>query len=223
MIIKDWCQELSCLPKSVWAAYAKSREPLTGRLTREEYENFFHAADLCGMELAQKTRRQWGDVSCGELAEKLGVRVERLPMPDGDGLLTFAIFEEPDLIRVYTDNADATRSLIETSGGNEFIGDVDICEMLLAHELFHVLQLKEPELYVNKKHIRLWKLGPWIRESRLPSLEEVAAMAFARELLQMPTTPYLYDVLMLLPQATEQAEKLYHNLQLWKEEVSPCE
>ena len=219
-MIKAWCQELSCLPDSVWAAYAKSREPLSGRLSLEEYESFYHAAVRCGMELAQKVRSRWGEIPCGELAEKLGVRVERLPMPEGDGLLTFAVFEEPDLIRVYTDNADATRTLIEASGGNEFVGDVDICQMLLAHELFHVLQLKEPELYVNQKHIRLWKIGPWIRESRLMSLEEVAAMAFAKELLRMPTTPYLYDVLMLLPQATEQARKLYENLQFWKEEVS---
>lgn len=222
-MIKTWCQELSCLPDSVWAAYAKSREPLSGRLTRQEYETHYHAARKCGMELAQKIRRQWGDIPCAELADKLGVRVERLPMPDGDGILTFAVFEEPDLIRVYTDNADATQNLIEASGGNEFIGDVDIYEMLLAHELFHVLQLKEPDLYVNQKHVRLWKIGPWIRESRLLSLEEVAAMAFAQELLQMRANPYLYDVLMLLPQATEQAEKLYHNLQVWKEEVSPSE
>lgn len=220
-MIKTWCQELSCLPDTVWAAYAKSREPLTGRVSREEYETYFHAADLCGMELAQKIRSQWGEISCEELAEKLGVRVERLPMPDGEGILTFAVFEEPDLIRVYTDNAEATRTLIEASGGNEFIGDVDICQMLMAHELFHVLQLREPELYVNEKRIRLWKIGPFVRDSRLLSLEEVAAMAFARELLQMPTTPYLYDVLMLLPQATEQAEKLYRNLLLLKEEDTP--
>ena len=219
-MIKTWCQELSSLPETVWAAYAKSRDPLNGRLTVDEYLPFYRAARQCGVELAQKARREWGDVPCGELAEKLGVRVERHPMPDGDGILPFAVFEEPDLIRIYTDNAEATRSLIEASGGDEFIGGTDICQMLLAHELFHVLQLREPELYVNQKHIRLWKIGPWIRESRLLSLEEVAAMAFAQELLQLPVNPYLYDVLMLLPQATEQAEKLYRNLLLLKEEDS---
>ena len=71
---------------------------------------------------------------------------------------------------------------------------------------------------MNQKHIRLWKIGPWVRESRLLSLEEVAAMAFAQELLKLPVNPYLYDVLMLRPQATEQAEKLYRNLLLLKEE-----
>lgn len=218
-MIQSWCQELSCLPETVWAAYAKSRDPLNGRVTVEEYLPHYHAAQQCGVELAQQVRSEFGAVSCEDLAEKLEVRVVRLPMPDGDGLLTFAAFEEPNLIRVYTDNAEATQAIIAQSGGNADLGDVDICQMLLAHELFHVMQLRHPELYVNQKHIRLWKIGPWIRESRLLSLEEVAAMAFAKELLGLKVNPYLYDVLMLLPQATEQARKLYEHLLALKEEL----
>lgn len=219
-MIKTWCQELSCLPDSVWAAYAKSREPLSGRLTRQEYETHYHAARKCGMDLALEMRQKWGGLSCQEMAEKLGVRVERLPMPDGDGLLTFACYHEPDLIQVFTDNAEATRSLIAESGGVEFLGDVDICEMLLAHELCHVLLDRDPELYVNRKLVRNFKLGPFQRWSRLLSLEEVASMAFAQALLQLPHSPYLYDVLMLLPQATLQAKRLYERLQILNEEGS---
>ena len=158
-----------------------------------------------------------------QLAEKLGVRVVRLPMPDGDGMLTFACFHEPDLIEVFTDNAAATETLIRESGGIEFLDDVDICDMLLAHELFHVLQERNPDLYVNQKFIQLWKIGPFKRESKLLSLEEVAAMAFAQRLLNMRNMPYLYDVLMLLPQATNQAKQLYENLLRINEEVTPCE
>lgn len=221
-MIRQWCQELSCLPESVWIAYAKSRDPLTRLVSIEDYTAYFHAARKCGMDLARQIRREWGALSCQELAEKLGVRVERLPMPEGDGLLTFACYHEPDLIQVFVDNAEATELLIRDSGGDEFIGEADICEMLLAHELFHVLQARDASLYVNQKHIHLWKLGPFKRESRLLSLEEVAAMAFAQEWLQMPVTPYLYDVLMLLPQATIQAKKLYEHLLLLKEEGDSC-
>lgn len=218
-MIRSWCQELSCLPETVWAAYAKSRDPLNGCVTMEDYLPHYHAAQQCGVKLARQVREQFGAASCEELAEKLDVRVVRLPMPDGDGLLTFAAFEEPALIRVYTDNAEATQTIITQSGADEYLGNVDICQMLLAHELFHVLQLRHPELYVNQKHIRLWKIGRWIRESRLLSLEEVAAMAFARKMLGMKVNPYVYDVLMLLPQATEQARKLYERVLDLKEET----
>lgn len=219
-MIKSWCQELSCFPESVWVSYAKSRDPLTRRVSLEAYTSYYHAAHQCGMDLAHQMRQQWGDISCQELAEKLGVRVERLPMPDGDGMLTFACYQEPDLIQVFTDNAVATETLIRESGGSEFLGDVDICEMLLAHELFHALQERDPSLYVNQKHVRLWKIGPFKRDSRLLSLEEVAAMAFAKEMLRMSANPYLYDVLMLLPQATAQAKQLYERLLLLNEEES---
>lgn len=219
-MIRQWCQELSCFPESVWISYAKSRDPLTRLVSLEDYTSHFHAARKCGMDLAHQTRQQWGNISCQELAEKLGVRVERLPMPDGDGLLTFACYHEPDYIQVFTDNAVATQTLIQESGGIEFLGDVDICEMLLAHELFHVLQERDPSLYVNQKHVQNWKFGPIKRFSKLLSLEEVAAMAYAQELLQLSHTPYLYDVLMLLPQATMQAKQLYERLLLLNEEES---
>ena len=220
-MIKDWCQELSCFPEEVWISYAKAREPLTRLVSLEEYTSHFHAARKCGMDLAHLARREWGTISCQEMADRMGVRVQRLPMPDGDGMLTFAMFHEPDLIQVFTDNAAATELLIRESGGTEYLGEVDICEMLLAHELFHAMQLNHPDLYVNQKHIRLWKIGPFERYSALLSLEEVAAMAFAEELLGLDYTPYVYDVLMLLPQATMEGRKLYDRLQQIKEEVSP--
>lgn len=220
-MLKYWCQELSCFPEEVWISYAKAREPLTRLVSLEDYTSHFHAARKCGMDLAHLARRRWDGLSCEEMAQQLGVRVQRLPMPEGEGMLTFAMFHEPDLIQVFTDNAEATELLLRESGGTEFLGEVDICEMLLAHELFHAMQLQHPELYVNKKHIRLWKIGPFERYSALLSLEEIAAMAFAETLLGLDHTPYMYDVLMLLPQATMEARKLYDRLQQIKEEVSP--
>ena len=220
-MIKYWCQELSCFPEAVWISYANAREPLQRLVSFEQYTLHFHAAQKCGMDLAHLARREWGAVSCQEIADRLGVRVQRLPMPEGDGMLTFAMFHEPDLIQVFTDNAVATELLIRESGGTEYLGEVDICEMLLAHELFHAMQSKYPDLYVNQKHIRLWKIGPFERHSALLSLEEIAAMAFTQELLGLNHTPYVYDVLMLLPQATMEGRKLYERLQKIKQEVSP--
>ena len=44
-------------------------------------------------------------------------------------------------------------------------------------------------------------------------------MAFAGQLLGIHFWPYIYDVLMLLPRAPEQAQKLYQYLMRLKEEV----
>ena len=217
-MIAEWCRELAGLPESVWIAYAHSREPLRRLVAPEDYAGHFHAADECGVEMARQVREKWGDISCRELADRLKVKLEFPAMPEGGGMLTFACYFEPDRIQVYTDNAEATRSLIKESGGSEYLGDVDISQMLLAHELCHVLQHRQPELYTNQKHIRLWKLGSWERRSRLVSLEEVGAMAFAREMLGLPHSAYVYDVLMLLPQATPEAQRLFTQLRQFAEE-----
>ncbi len=219
MILSSWCDDLTGLPEEVWIAYAHSREPLRGKLSREAYADFYREAERCGQEQAARLRRGREDVSCRELAGELGVRVEELPMPETKGLATFACFYEPDRIELYTDNAEATRSLLQSAGIDRRLGDTDIGEMLLAHELFHVIQRREPALYVNQPHLLLWRLGKLRRESRLVSLEEVAAMAFARSLLDMTVSPYLYDVWMLLPCAPEQAQALYRQLMRLYEEV----
>ena len=117
------------------------------------------------------------------------------------------------------DNAQEVQGLLQAAGLEERLGSVDVLDMLLAHELFHVVQQWEPDLYVNQKHILLRKLGRLRQESRLVSLEEVAAMAFARELLGMAVTPYVYDVWMLLPRAPERAQALYRQLMELREEV----
>ena len=138
-MIKHWCQELSCFPEAVWISYAKSRDPLQRLVSLDEYTSHFHAARKCGMDLAHKARREWGGISCQEMAEQLGVRVERLPMPEGDGMLTFAMYHEPDLIQVFTDNAAATETLIRESGSGAFIQSLQI---LYGLTLFLLFQFK---------------------------------------------------------------------------------
>ena len=48
--------------------------------------------------------------------------------------------------------------------------------------------------------------------------DPAAAMAFAREMLRLSHSPYVYDVLMLLPQATPEAQRLFTQLRQFAEE-----
>ncbi|MBU9726006.1 hypothetical protein [Diplocloster modestus] len=218
-MISGWCSELLSLGEKVWSAYAMSREPLQNKLSDQAYHKYFIKASACGREQAEKLCEKWESRDSRVLSQKLGVTVRNLPMPKGPGIITFACYYEPDCIEIYNDNARDVQSLIKAAGLGRQLGDVDIYSLLLAHELFHVLQKQDETLYVNLKHIQLWKLGALHRESRLVSLEEVAAMAFAGQLLGIHFWPYIYDVLMLLPRAPEQAQKLYQYLMRLKEEV----
>lgn len=217
-MLRDWCSELVQMPESVWIRYAMSREPLARKLSLQEYADFCAQARDCGIYEAIQLKYKYPNLTLMQLADKLGVRVELREQME-TGLPVFACFEEPDLVWIAVENAQAVQDLIETSQSGEILKHPDIINMLLAHELFHVIQMQKPELFVNQPVIQLWKKGPFHRSSRLPSLEEYAAMAFARELTDMETHPYLYDVLMLLPRFTPQAKQLYEKLQeFWQEE-----
>ena len=218
-MLSAWCDDLLALPEEVWSAYALSREPLRGRLDREGYRPYYDRAPACGREEASRLAHAHPGASVRDMAAALGVTVEKVPMPQGVGIVTFACYYAPDRIELCADNAQEVQGLLQAAGLEERLGSVDVLDMLLAHELFHVVQQWEPDLYVNQKHILLRKLGRLRQESRLVSLEEVAAMAFARELLGMAVTPYVYDVWMLLPRAPERAQALYRQLMELREEV----
>ena len=65
-------------------------------------------------------------------------------------------------------------------------------EILLAHELFHYVELKEGNLSVATERVRL-KFGPFTYHGRVQILSEIAGMAFAQELLQLTYCPFALD------------------------------
>lgn len=217
------CRDLIQVPEKVWAAYALSREPLRGKLTLEAFLPYYEKAKRCGYDQADRILTSQGAVCCAELAEQLGVEIRDLPMPNGGGIVTFARYYEGSHIELFRDNALATMGLLENAGLSELFGPTEVPEMLLAHELFHCLQDREKDLYINRKHIVLWKLWKYEHRSRLRSLEEAASMAFAQRLLGMKVNPYAFDVLMLLPRFPEQAEDLYCTIRMLQTEAAASE
>jgi len=217
------CRDLAKIPEKTWAAYALLREPLRGRLTPEDFLPYYEEARRCGCAQADQILVSQGSVSCAELAEALGVEIRDLPMPRVGGIVTFACYYEDGRIDLFRDNGEATTELLKNAGLLELFGYPDVPELLLAHELFHALQGGEKGLYVNRKHIVLWKLGKYARRGRLLSLEEAAAMAFAQHLLGGKVNPYAFDVLMLLPRFPEQAENLYRTVMTLREDTAAGE
>ena len=213
MTLAECCAGLLSLAENDWAAYALLREPLRGRLTQAGYRPFYERAAACGRDEALQLRRAFPRFSVWQIAADLGVNVREVPLPRGAGLVAFACFYEPDTIELCGDNARATQALLGKKEIDARLREVNVLDLLLAHELFHVLQLQKADsLYVNEKHIQLRKIGGFRQMSRLVSLEEVAAMSFAKEMLKLQVSPFAYDVLMLLPNFPEQAESLFRRI-----------
>lgn len=212
MIIYDWCRELLALSEQDWASYARSQDPLRGRVSAQEYLAFYRQAQACGRQQADALRQKWGGHTAREYAALLDVQVQDEPMPPGDGYITFACYYEPDRIVLYADNARDAQGLLEDGGLLPLTGAVQLPELVLAHELYHVVQARSSGLFPTQQHITLWKLGRFHRRSRLPSLEEVAAMGFAQALCGAQCCPFLFDVFLLLPRHPQRAKQLYQTL-----------
>ena len=63
-----------------------------------------------------------------ELAAALGVTVEKVPMPQGGGIVTFACYYEPDRIELCADNAQEVQGLLQAAGLEERLGSVDVLD-----------------------------------------------------------------------------------------------
>lgn len=208
-----WCEEMLSLPENVWIEYVRRREPLRGRVDFDAYKGFWCKACEEGKEQAGLLFKEHGTANVAELAEKLCVSVQKKPLPDAtSGRATYASFTEPDLIEIYQDNADALNSLIDAAEAKTLLGNIDVADVLLAHELYHVVQYRNTELFSMQKHIRLWKIFGIENNSRLVSLEEVSAMAFAGALTNISYTPYVFDVLLMLPSYPEKAKNIYRSI-----------
>lgn len=211
-MIKDFIENLILLDEEDWGRYAFGREPLVGKLSSEQLQMYYRNASECGINLARSIRSKYQGKSVKECAELEGAKVQIADIGQ-DGILTiFATFTEPDTITVFKNNADRTDEVIEEEGLSEKLGAVTTADLLLAHELFHYIELMTPEIYTRQKHLTLFKFWKIINRSRIMCLEEIGAMAFAKEFTGLRCSPYLYDILMLYCCNPQKARMQYENM-----------
>lgn len=186
---------LATIPDYVYARYGFNREPLKGKLTDGERDECIRASMEEGLKFAAGLKENYPGLKPAEIAEKLGVSVSRPQVPSGGGHVRFAEFEQPDKIRIFLDAFDKTEDMIKEYEMEDFFRDISLEDVLIAHELFHLIEMKnEDTIYTQTKRIKLWKLGPIEYSSKLVSLPEIAAMSFAKELAELPFSAYFFDV-----------------------------
>lgn len=212
-MIEEICVNLADIPDIVWAKYAYDREPLNGRISFDSYYKDYY---LIAKQEGKKVAEDYKGKDVNELAKELGAKITFKQMQPTEQIYNFAMFTEPDDIVIYKENADESQEIIESVDDKRY-KDVKIKDIILAHELFHMLQVKYPDLFIFKPHIHLWKIFKWENNSKIVSLEEVAAMSFAENLLKLKVNPYAFDVVMTMSRAPERSKRLYNYLMEQKE------
>jgi hypothetical protein len=145
------------------------------------------------------------------LVKSLGIAVKTLKAQNAMDYICFGTYEEPGIITIYEDNISKGEALISQYQISGLEG-IDLKQIILAHEIFHYIEAKAPDLYVNTYRIKLWKLGPYTHKSGLICIGEIASMAFAKRLLNLKFCPNILDVLLLYPHDVKQAEAVYNRI-----------
>lgn len=206
--MKDFVEQLIRLDDMEWGAYAFSRDPLNGKLSDALRSEMIAGANLCGVEEAKKLRERFGSASIKEYGKKLNLKISYEESDGSDNYIVFAKFNYPDKVTIYRGNIEKVTKLIGENDLGDLLEHVDVENMLLAHEMFHYLEEQNKEIYTRTTKIQLWKLGPLKNNSSLMAVGEIGAMAFARELLGISYSPYVFDTVMLYPHDEKKTQNL---------------
>lgn len=197
---------LMALDADVWDHYTLSQDPLYPRLPAKRRRELILQAREAGEEMARRIQGQYDTGDLRALCLSLGATVRQVPGEEACGVYFLAQFREPDQILL----AEGLLREMETTLGRAFsrLPPIPVERLLLAHELYHLLECRNPEWTSCVMTVPYWRLGPWQWNRRLVSASEIGAMAFARALTGISWGPQLLDVLMIYGREPEAAARL---------------
>jgi hypothetical protein len=208
-MIKEMIGNLRAVNENIWGLYTFMRDPLNNKVTDKEKTEMIEKANACGREEAIALKEKYGMKSCRDYVKNLGLDISEIEERNSDDYILFAKFNSPNKISICINNVKKAEETVKKENLNMLIDEVKIEDVLMAHEMFHFIEGKNKKIYTRKTKIRLWQLGPLKNDSGLVALGEIAAMAFAKELLQLSYYPNLFDILLLHPHDEKRAKALY--------------
>lgn len=210
-MLADILTTLKAVPDEIWNTYALRNEPLKYKLAAADQADFLQLAHRTGIRLAHRVWGQYPDQSLSDIYRALGIQLHELSDEDGGHYTMFACYTEPDKVELYTETIRLAEESLREENCTAALAGIQIRDILLAHELFHYYEctLSAEELPTKQKLLTLWHIGRFQYKSSIISLNEIAAMAFAKEYLSMPYSPYILDVLLLYHSNRRMAMELY--------------
>ena len=172
-------------------------DPQYPRIPADRRSALVEAAIEDGRSLADRTRDLWGDVPA-TIAARCDVPV--VSSEDDAGFGSVVVYADyAPLTPSITLYLPAIRRLDRLIAGHSAqacaIGST--VPIFLAHELYHHFDCLRGGDRLSRRHaVKIFGIGRWHWTSGLSSLAEIAAGAFAQQLLGLPFHPKLLDLLL---------------------------
>lgn len=210
-MLRGYIEKLLALDDFAFTKIAYLQEPLKNRMTVEQMLSLERHSKQYGRLLANKVKGEYGQIPVEVLISVCGCKLKKFSTePDVDYAM-FAYFEKPNVIAINTLVIKKSRELIKKYGLEDVLENTEIDQVILAHELYHFLESQELNPFPQQKHICISNfLGfKWMR--RVSSLEEIAAMEFAKTYLDISVSPYIYNLIMLEAFHPQQTKKIFND------------
>ncbi|HYJ18330.1 MAG TPA: hypothetical protein VEW72_04075 [Burkholderiales bacterium] len=187
--------ELQMEPGSAGLLLLRS-DPQYFRIEPERRASVVEAALEDGRFLASEVRSNLGS-DPASIAACCGV-----PVTDSEGEAGFGsivVFAEyatrPPSITLYGPAIRRLDARLAAESADRF-GIAGTRDIFLAHELYHHFDCTRSEPLGRRHRVKIFSLGSWTWTSGLTSLAEIAAGAFAQELLGLGFHPKILDTLL---------------------------
>lgn len=202
-------EDLFSIPDSFWGFYSLKRDPVFSKLPPERIPEYINHSVQCGSREAISLKMTAGSLSMRELCAHFHLQLSYDTSENGGYPIIFAQFTEPDRITV---SADALSRMDALGIWPSLSPGVSFEDIILAHEFFHYIESRKAKtIYTRTEKIQLWR-KPFSNRSGIHALSEIAAMAFAREYLQLDFLPFALDPLMLFLYDEDGGKELYDEI-----------
>ncbi len=175
------------------------------KIPSEEYRCLIHKASDCGKLAAQRMLEQNPSLSLAEMIGKLGIELSFSEMTVDKMFASVGYFESPNKI-IINSKIHEQESFFENNELS-WLKYSEWKNIVIAHELFHYFQEQDKTLFINNYKLPLWRIGPYQHKTKLGSLSEIAATAFAKKLLSLTFYPGFLEYLILYPYFPEEIER----------------
>jgi hypothetical protein len=142
----------------------------------------------------------------------LGINLIESNDESGFGILYLAKFEPDNNVRLYTNQVKNVESTIKKIGVSHLVPPALVKPLLLAHEFYHVLENRNPNLFTENHRHTLWRFGPFSHASRIIALSEIGATSFAKTICDVTFNPTILNYALLLKNNPHSAQRFYERI-----------
>ena len=195
-----------------WYWYLFSKDPLFSQMKEEQIPSLINQAVESSAKEAYRIICDYQTNDLEKIYSLMNIKLIEDTNGSGFGILYFSMFEPDNTVRIFTEQVENVKKVISSFFGEDILSPGLVRPLLLAHELYHVCENRNKQLFTESYRHLLWQFGPISHRSRVIALSEIGATAFAKTISEVTFNPSILNYALLLSSNPQSAKRLYERV-----------